>query len=206
MQNSNVKLTETEKALVSLKAFLPQDQEICKLIQLCNLQPLKDWRHWTDFLGHNLIVAESKKISIFKEHPLTPTEKIITDIYYKSYPKQITKISKRAIIIFGEEDKHGDLCFIWLIGRDDKLRLVTFAKNQWIENYPPLSCGMKTLRFIVKQLLVEQVRSIDHKNLQGPLACNLIKAWVSPIPVDKNIKLDMLLTNNVLANKILGIF
>ena len=85
MQNSNAKLTETEKAFVSLKAFLPQDPQVCKIIQLCNLHPVNSWRHWTDFLGHSLIVSENKKVSIFKVAIKFPFEFIRVYLFQRNF-------------------------------------------------------------------------------------------------------------------------
>jgi hypothetical protein len=197
---------DIDKSLVSLRAFIPDDQEVVQIIQLCSLYPTNSWRHWTDYLGHNLVITENKKVVVFKEHPLAPVEKIITDIYHKSYPQQLAQISKRVVIAFGEEDKFGDVCLIWFLGKDNKLRMSLFSKGQWIDNPPPLSSGVKTLRFIVKHLGVEQPESLDSKYVQSSfLACKITKIWGSNLPMDKNIKLDMLLQNSILASKILPI-
>ena len=193
-----------EKDLISLAAFLPEDTEVLKIIELCQLRPTSSWKHWTDHLGHTLSVLENKKIVIVKEHPLAPSEKIITDLYHKSLPDRIANNSSSTIIAFGEGDKLSyHVCFAWFLGKDNRLRMSTFFKNEWIENSSPLACGMKTLRIISKHIRSGPGIIGSGKDLKGGVPANIVKAWATPFPIDRNIKLDMLLTNNALATRLL---
>lgn len=192
-----------EKEIESVKAYLPNDAEILKIIQICQLYPTASWKSWTDHLGNSLNILNDKKVLSLREHPLAPTDKIITDIYHKAPPDRISKNSKWAFIAFGEGDKQNNsLCFIWLLGNDDRLRLITYYKDGWIENYPPLGCGMKTLRTIVKHIGIESDNIPNLKEIKGSTAANIIKAWSTPWPPSANIKLDLLLTNKILASKV----
>lgn len=193
-----------EKSIISLRAFLPDDQEIENIIRLCHLRPTISWKHWTDHLGHTLSILENRKVIILKDHPLSPSEKIITDIYHKAPPNKIAANSSHAIIAFAEGDKQSyHAAFIWFLGKDNKLRMCNFSKNEWIENTSPLYSGMKTLRIVSKQIKAGPGIIGSCKELKGPIPANVIKAWATPLPIERNIKLDMLLTNNALAVKII---
>ncbi|HVI39650.1 MAG TPA: hypothetical protein VM577_03235 [Anaerovoracaceae bacterium] len=198
---------DIDKSLTSLKAFLPDDQEIEEIIRLCQLYPTISWKYWTDHLGHTLSVLENKKVVILKEHPLSPTEKIITDIYHKALPNRIATNSSHVLIAFGEGDKQAyQAAFVWFLGKDNRLRMSNFSKNEWIENTSPLSSGMKSLRVVSKQIIRGPGIVSGYKDLKGAVPATIVKAWATPLPIDRNVKLDMLLTNNILGAKLIEEF
>lgn len=195
--------TDKDKNLESVKAFLPDDLEVIQIIQICQLYPTNSWRVWVDHLGNSLVILNDKKVISLREHPLSPSDKIITDIYQKAPPNKIAKNSKWALIAFAEGDKNNNqLCFLWMLGNDDRLRIITYVKDGWIENYPPLGCGMKTLRTIAKHLNIEARDISNLKEIKGSVAANIINAWATSLPLSAGVKLELLLSNKILASKI----
>lgn len=197
-----------DQALMNVSLFLPEDKEILDIIKFCQLRPSEDsWKIWHDHLGNHINISNDKKPSSYKDSPLSHTNKIITDLYYKSLPKQLGSFATQTVILFGEGDKAtSNVAFIWLLGKDNRLRLLTYAKNEWIENYPPLSIGLKTLRTIVRNLKIKQNQAINTLDLKGPVAATILKGWVSNWPPDNKLKLEMLLVNKILTAAIIKDF
>ena len=142
------------KALESVKAFLP-NSDIETVIKVCDLYPFdKSWRKWTDHLGNYIQVYNNKKIVSFIQSPFDKSEKIVTDIYFKSPPGKISKLSKHIFVSFGKNNENNtNVCFVWFLGYDDRLRLLVY-KDKWL-NYPPLISGIDTIRPIIKSFHVD---------------------------------------------------
>lgn len=167
-----------EQAIQSIKAFLPDEPEVESVIRYCDLHPVHDsWKIWTDNLGSFLQVYNNKKLTSFTNNPQNIEEKIITDLYHQSKPKKLASMSTRAFIAQGE-----DICFIWLLGEDDRLRLITNKDEVWTKNYPVMSCGIQTILPIVT-LLNSTIRGrVDILNIRGPIAASLHSSWIVDWP------------------------
>lgn len=198
-----MKIAEIEKQIVSLTAFLPEDKDVLDIIQLCHLYPVESWKNWTDYLGWTLGIADNKKVIIHRDLPFSYDEYFITDLFYKSHPSKLFSNSSKVVIALADSNKN-DTAFVWLLGKDKRLRMATFS-GKWIENISPLLSGMKTLRIVLKALKEENPGPIetDYKELRGALPASIIRAWSTTLPITANVKLDMMLTNNILASKIL---
>lgn len=196
------------KELISLEAYLPKDSEIFKIIEICDLEPIGEgWRLWTDNLGNNMIIKKNKSVVSKKVNPIGRYPFIIKDIYFKSSAKQIADNSNWVMISLAESVDGGvpNICFLWFLGKDNKLRLLCYIKDEWIENKPPLSSGINTLKTIVNNLEIKKYKVIlGSNNISGPYEGNVIKTWVSPWPPEANMKLDILLTNRTIGQKILS--
>lgn len=202
-----LKTSDYDKSLVNVAAFLPDDKEILEIIKLCHLQPSESWRLWHDNLGNHLNILNDRKVVSYKDLPLSPTTKIITDIHHKAPPDRLANSASQAVIFFGEGDKiTSNVAFIWLLGKDGRLRFLTFAKNEWLENHPPLIVGLKTLRVVIKNLHAQQPQTVYIKDLKGPVAATIVKGWATPWPINNNLKLEMLLANKILTSKIIEDF
>ncbi len=184
---------EYTQAIVSIKACYPDNNEILNIIESCNLEPIQNsWRMWTDNRGYNLIIKNDKTAIIRQS---SNSQIVIKDIYLKSLPKQIADNSKWSMISLTESEN----VFVWFWGKDDKLRLSCYMNGKW-ENKPPLSSGINTLRSIVRNLDVETYNSI--KGISWPEE-NIVKTLISKWPPHTNMKLDMLMTNKEIGQKIL---
>lgn len=198
---------EYKKALVSVKAYLPEDEEIVRIIEICDLEPSGTWRLWTDDLGHNLIIKNNRSVTSKKVNPVARTPIRIKDIHFKSSAKQIADNSKWVMISLAEsvEDGVPNICFLWFLGLDGRLRLLCYMKDEWVENKPPLSSGVHTLRTIVKNLDSTTYKVIKgSRYVNGPYEGNVVKTWVSTWPPSSNMKLDILMTNRTIGQKILS--
>lgn len=195
-----------KKALVNIKAFLPEDKEILKIIEVCDLEPTDDWKVWTDHYGHNLIVKNNKTVTSKTKNPIIKFPIKIKDIYFKSSARQIAYNSKWVMISLAEsvQDSIPNICFIWFLGVDNRLRLLCYMRNSWVENKMPLSSGVHTLRLIVKNFEVSGYKVIiGSRYINGPYEGNVVKSWVSQWPPPSNMQLDILLTNRTIGQKIL---
>lgn len=193
-------------ALTSVKAFLPNDNEVIKIIDMCDLDPSpKTWRLWTDGNGNNLIIRNDKTVFSKKTKPTTRYPIIIKDIYYKSSAKQISNNSKWAMVSLAEsiEESIPNICFLWFLGIDDKLRLVCYMKDAWVENKSPLSSGILSLRTIIKNMEESYKVIMGSGYISGPYEGNIVKSWAVSWPPSKNFQLDLLLTNRTIGDKIL---
>lgn len=195
-----------DKALINVKAFLPEDNEIISIIKICDLEPLEDWKHWVDFNGNNLTIKQNKSIILTKDIPTKKINKKIKDIYYKAPINSISKNSKFALIAFAKSTNSEkiNICFIWFLGKDDKLRLSILLKNEWIENQPPLLTSIATIRIIIKNLNIEKFKKIKPSLIKGPLSSNIENAWVTQWPPSNNLLLDLIFTNQLMANNLIN--
>ena len=131
-----------ERQLASARAATDEDVEI--IIQICHLVPATgDWSVWTDEGGNRLTIRADRKVRIYPAQK--PVEQITTeDLYRKARPRQIAKYSRWGLILQGQSAK--SLAF--LLGTDDRLRLVHFEKGIWVGNRHPLEAGIRVLRVI----------------------------------------------------------
>lgn len=184
-----------EKAIVNVKAFLPNDNEIIKIIEICNLNPLKDdWRNWIDNSDFNLNIRKDHNIYIYKNIP-NKQSLIIKDIHFKAPIDVISNNSKFALILFSYKQQT-DICYVWFLGNDDNLRLCLFVKNEWVENRSPLMAGIGILRTIVNNMNVEKHKTVLVKSILNEIS------WATKWPPTNKMILDMMLTYQPLAKSI----
>lgn len=192
------------RALESVKAFLPDDNEIETIINVCDLYPIeKSWRKWTDHLGSYIQIYNNKKVASFVHSPYDKSERIATDLYFKSPPKTIFNLSEWVFISFGK-DSEGilNICFVWSLGIDNRLRLLSYSNGAWQRNYPPLISGIDTLRPIIRSFNVNDYKPADILRIQGPLAANMTKSWVSVWPPSEEFKQTMTAFSQELGQEI----
>lgn len=144
------------KAFVNVQAYLPEDQEIIKIIKLCNLKP-KDflWKIWIDEFNYYLHFQNHKALVKRKNIEGKPE---ISDLYFKSRVDQITSNALHHMTII-----YSDESYIWMIGHDDKIRCFNSGKR-----VSPLILGLSPLRILVQNL--NKIRSkseIDLFELAG---------------------------------------
>jgi hypothetical protein len=192
------------EALVNVQAYLPNDKEIIKIIEICSLTPIEgSWRIWTDNGGHLLIIKKNRKVIARR---ILSDNLIIKDLYHKSSAKQISKTSKFAMFSIAKtkEDSTTNICYIWFLGNDNKLRLLCFLKNEWVDNQMPLGCGLKTLRFLVRHLDIENYKAVrGHRSIKGTYTGTVEKSWLTKWEPKRTLLLDMLLTSRNMMNRIL---
>jgi len=195
---------QKDRALESVKAFLPNDNEIETIIQVCDLYPIESsWRKWTDHLGSYIQIHNNKKISSFAHSPYDKSERIVTDLYFKSPPQAIARMSKWAFISFGKDsDNVLNICFVWFLGDDNRLRLLSYSNGLWQRNYPPLISGINTLRPIIRNFDVDSYRRADILRIQGPLAANMTKSWATVWPPCDELKQKMVSFSQELGSEI----
>jgi len=194
------------KALANVQAYLPHDSEITSIIGLCDLEPLDSWRLWTDNGGHTLIIKNNRRVIAKKDNPTNFKNTKIKDIHFKSTALQISDSSKWAMVSIAKsiEDPNANICYVWFLGKDNKLRLLCFLRNEWVENQMPLSSGIYSLRTIVKHLNVDDYKVIfGSRYIKGTYSGNVIKSWATNWPPSNTLTLDMLLTNRTLLHRIL---
>ncbi len=195
------KFPNRQAALASIKAACPNDFELFKIIELCQLYPKPDWRHWTDYQGNFLTLTQDQKVLINKTE--SEDNFIITDIYHKVSISKLSQISIWAFIIFGQNDNQEPIMFIWFLGYDQRLRLISFVKDTWLTPESPLSCGLPTLRVLMKNLEVMNYREIWNQHLQGPIEAKVIKSWTTIWPPSQEFINEMMSPNDLLTKQLL---
>lgn len=200
---------DCRKAIVNVQAYLPDDKEIIKIIELCNLRPIEDdWRKWQDNCGNILFIRKNKIITTIKKSVFLKKEPIITDIHFKASVDRIAKNSKFAMVSFAKSKDNKSLlqniCFIWFLSNENKLRLLVFMRNEWIENQFPLCSGIKTLRTFVKNLNCEQKVIIGPKKIRGPHPSRISRTWITKWPPNHFLIEDMKSTNPILTEIVIN--
>jgi hypothetical protein len=160
-------MVDFNQSLVNVKAFYAQNVKksnvVIDIMLLCRLYPIDDWRHWTDHCGQTLSIADDKKLSIIKNKS---KEYIITDLYYKSYPKQILDISDKAVL----NDNN-----IWALGKDNRLRSLLYKDKVWINCAPLSSFNIKELYQAINVLLNKETEANNMKLYYLPKDNEIIK-------------------------------
>jgi hypothetical protein len=192
---------ERKQAIESAKAFLGNSHEVVKIIEYCNLFPIKTWKAWTDHHDNYLKIHGKNRIISTTYEPKTIRDRIVTDIYFNSKPEKISSITKWAFVSFGKSD-HDDVCFIWMLGNDDRLRLVSYSEKKWNRNQPPLISGVNTLRPILRNLDVEGFSKADIIQIKGPGAAKITKSWASEWPPSELFLNEMSKYNSKLSKEI----
>lgn len=166
-----------ERALQSLKAFLPKQPQIESLIRYCDLYPIEgSWRKWTDHLGNYFQVYNNKKIVSWEGNPEITEQIIVTDLHQFSSPQQISQLSNRAFIASENNEKW----MIWFLGKDKRLRLVYLGDTS--QNLPALTVGATTLLKIIDLLESSVNQKIDIFSLPEFFYFKGDKFWVVDWP------------------------
>lgn len=164
-----------DKSLINVKAFLGDDA--VKLISLCGLTPLDNWRTWTDNAGNDLHIGEDKKLKIKKSKVI---DFKTCDLYYRAPPAKIAETSKWALLAKGVLNNN-DCMFIWFIGKDDRIRLLSFVDDE-CKNKNPLSSGVNTLMYIIENMSKEEVSLVPCDVVEPPVKSNIIEAFSTAWP------------------------
>jgi putative transposase len=82
------------KALINVKAFLPGDDEIIRIIEMCDLVPTGTWQLWTDNNGHNMVIKNNRTVTSKKTNPIVRHPVIIKDIHFKCSRKDEKLLNK----------------------------------------------------------------------------------------------------------------
>lgn len=156
------------QALASIQAYLPEDTEIVKILNYCDLNPIDGWRIWQNEYSPYIKVQKDKKIGIrFKEEDYFVPK---MDLYAYSKTYDVAKISKKLLFILNENNC---LSFLFL-GNDDKLRYRRYSNSIYI-NEPPLFVPIEDIRVFIK-----------HENIDGHCSVKLAKkqslGWVTSWP------------------------
>lgn len=160
-----------QQALTSLQAYLPNDTEIVRIINMCCLNPIGGWRVWQNEYSPFIKVQNNKKISIGYKGENFFEDK--NDLYAYSNAASVAKISKKLLLI-KEKD-----CFCFLFwGNDNQLRyrrqlndnsklLVPFRNNV------PLVVPIEDIRTFIKQEHIDgHVKvSLISKHTMGWVTC-----------------------------------
>jgi hypothetical protein len=135
--------SKQDRLIASARAASGEDVEI--IIRICGLNPARkgDWTVWIDEAGNRLRIRTDRMARIYPaKHP----NKTLTtrDLYLKAPPRQIAKYSRWGLILHGR----GGKSLGFLLGADDRLRLVYFEQGSWVGNRYPLEAGLRVLRVI----------------------------------------------------------
>lgn len=189
--------------LESITAFLTDDKDIIDIINMCYLFPFNSWKCWTDYQGNYIKISNRKNIKSVIENIEKDIDKIVLDIYFKAPPQKISNISGMAFISFGKDDHNQEICFIWFLGMDERLRLLSVTSDGWNVNRPPLSCGLNTLRPIIKYFntTLDDYCQADILRVNGPVPAKIKKSWVTKWPPSKEFK--DILSQNAMGKKII---
>lgn len=155
-----------KKALASVQAYLPEDKEIVRILEVCDFYPINDsfggWKEWINY-SHKVTFSKDKKIRISKHNSNVKN----TDLYAYSNILDIAEISKKLLLKF---DKNR-VWFLFL-GGDDRIRLKIYSDGFALSE-SPLTLPLVDIRALVTR------ENFDGFVKIGP------KTWVSTLPVKK---------------------
>lgn len=161
-----------QQCLASLQAFLPDDKEIIRIINACDLDPIDEtnsgWRGWQNQYSPYIKVQKNKKlVTRWKGENFFVPKK---DLYAYSSAQDVARISKTLLFI-----ADGDcFCFLFM-GKDDKLRYRRYIKGMYL-NDPPLHVPIDDIRTLIKNENIDGYKSVQLTKTPGP------KGWVTSWP------------------------
>lgn len=181
---------EKTQALISLKAFLPKDQEVLQIVEFCRLVPAKTWRQWTDQMGNILSIHKNRKCNIIQKKDCN----FISDLYYKAPPKTIANKTKTALLLISPENEMLVLCSL---GQDERLRIIRYNRG-WLSSESPLTYGLNNLKIIVRIISSGDISEFQKIILPGNVKPSI--GEVGPIAaVIQNVKQTLQLANSSLT-------
>jgi len=148
------------QALNSLQAYLSEDKEIIKIVNLCNLNPVDSstsgWKEWQNEYAPYIKVQKNKKLAtrLKEEDYFTPKK----DLYAYSNLVDVAKISKKLLFTISKD------CFCFLFwGKDDKLRFRRYLGDTYLNN-PALFVPIEDIRILVKNEYIDGYTKIKLVN------------------------------------------
>lgn len=164
-----------KQALTSLQAYLPEDKEIIKIINLCDLHPVNEssngWREWCNQYSPYIKIQKNKKIvTRWKGQDWFASQ---NDLYAYACPQEIAKLSKKLLFIADKD------CFCLLFwGNDNRFRYRRYFDGMcW--NDPPLFLPVDDLRSFIKLENVESFEKIQTTKKTSA------QAWITSWPPTK---------------------
>lgn len=169
---------QRNQALASLQAFLPEDKEIVKILNLCDLHPNDTWRIWENQYSPYLKVQKNKKlVTRWKGTDFFSPK---TDLYAYASPTDVAGISDK--LLFLAEDN----CFCFLFwGKDNLLRYRRRLNGLWCYD-PPLFLPIEDIRTFVKHEKIEGHVKIKPSKGQKPTG------WITSWPPKKSFHQDII--------------
>lgn len=164
------------QALASLQAYLPEDKEIIKIINLCDLYPMDEsssgWRGWCNQYSPYIRVQKNKKlVTKWKGQDCFASQ---NDLYAYASTQEVAKFSKKLLFLV---DKNCFCLLFW--GQDDRFRYRRyFDGTYW--NDPPLFLPINDLRTFIK---LEKVESFE--KIQTTKKSSTTQAWITSWPPKK---------------------
>ncbi len=166
-----------EQALASLQAFLPEDKEIIKIINLCDLHSNNTWRVWENQYSPYLKIQKNKKLVTLKKE--SDIFSLKTDLYAYASPIDVADISNKLLLLI-DEDR---LCFLFW-GKDDLFRYRQFQNGMWCHD-SPLVLPIEDIRTFVKHEKIEGYLKIYFKREQPTFG------WITSWPPKKSLHQDI---------------
>ena len=163
------------KNIISLNAFLPKNKYIIYLIKFCQLKHTDDWKIWQDNYGNQLKLDYQKNVKIKINDNLNIQTLSSKDLYFKAHIKKISSITKFSLIAIG-----GKKYYLWMLGKDNIMRLCVYMDDILIENQSVLKSGIKNLEIIISHANIEgwkQVQSIVHPNTGVKIKKSFATSW-----------------------------
>ena len=174
------------QALASLQAFLPEDKEIVKIVNLCDLQPNETWRVWENQYSPYLKVQKNKKLVTLCKGTDFFSPK--TDLYAYASPEDVANISDKLLFL-----AEGN-CFCFLFwGKDNLLRYRRYLDGLCCYD-PPLFLPIEDIRTLVKHEKIEGHIKITPSKGQKTIG------WVTSWPPKKSFHQDIVKETQICKN------
>jgi hypothetical protein len=137
--------------MVSARVFL-ENPAFEKIVKLCRLTPIKNWRAWQDEYGNTLNILDDKSIKITRARKETAKT---TDVFFKSNPINILKHTNWLMYVSNKKQT-----IILFLCEDNRLRMSYFVEGKWKYNLSPLLSGIYVLNKIATGYMNDSVKKI----------------------------------------------
>lgn len=185
------------RSIINVKAFCPNDAEIIKILEYCKLKPSVSWKVWIDDSGNSCMIVAPDDIRTSTE----PKQPQYSDLYLKAHPSRIFRKSQFALI--GSCEAKYEMFYCWLIGKDNRIRVLINSKQEWRVGVAPLVTGIDALREVIRYSEVEQPMVVRSFTVKTPTARNIIQAVATPWPPTPDTKFEEPI--NTLLKEVLSI-
>lgn len=170
--------------IASAKAFLPKSN-FPAIVTLLDINPEKDWKHWRDIEGNQLIIRKNKGVVTY----ISGKNSYQTnDIFRKALPLLISQNSYWVLAMFGDE-----ITILNFVGNDGLLRSCYFEKNEWKYNFKSIFFGFNVIEYVAQEYLEEECKKVKLKT-----NFEINEMWSTAFPSENSYiqeKIQWLVTN-----------
>lgn len=197
-----VEILNRRQSIVSVRSFLEEERALDTVIKICHLYPdPNDWKIWYDDCENKVEFRKNKKPKITRSFLDYKTK----DIYFKSKPWHIAKISSWFLLLVGKNKLDQEITIIYFLGRDYRLRACIFSNGEWLGNISPIFTDFNVLKLIAKNINNKKISRVRiNKCLYKGKRLTKLKCFYGKCNAENSEMFNILRKYSIYSEEIIG--